>query len=152
MCDSAEHFANLPLVTQLLCWCRFLENYVSRLTSRLSQIQQEQGKQGYIDADPDEDIAAASQADSSGELKWDQVQPLLTEYDGMIYSLQAKLTERQEELGRFEVKLDDISSENAELVDKLKHALKEVTTMVLSISYLALVYKAEARKYSRGTT
>lgn len=109
---------------------RFLENYVSRLNSRLAQIQQEQGKKGYIDADLDAGSAAASQALGSGELKWDQVQPLLTEYDGMIYSLQAKLTERQDELGRFEVKLDDISTENAELVEKLKHALKEITTLV----------------------
>ena len=121
----ARHDLKLPL-----CVFRYLENYISRLTSRLAQIQQEQGKKGYIDADPDEAIATASRASGSGELKWNQVQPLLTEYDEMIYSLQTKLTERQEELGRFEVKLDDISNENSALVDKLKHALQEVTTMV----------------------
>lgn len=93
-------------------------------------MQQEQGKKLYIDADSDAEIAAVSQADGSGELKWHQVQPLLTEYDEMIYTLQAKLSERQEELGRFEVKLDEISSENAQLVDKLKLSLKEIATMV----------------------
>lgn len=109
---------------------------MSRLTSKLAQMQQERGKAGNMDADLDAGVAAPSQHDWSGELKWDQVQPLLTEYDGMIYSLQAKLSERQEELGRFESKLDDISRENAALVDKLKHALKEITTTVCCMHYL----------------
>jgi hypothetical protein len=109
-----------------------LESYISRLTSRLAQIQQDQGKKRCFDADPDPNLAAASQAGGSGELTWDQVQPLLTEYDEMIYSLQVKLTERQEELGRFEVKLGDISTENATLVESLKDSLKEFTTMVRS--------------------
>ena len=120
-----------PLTTESQrCLFRYLENYVSRVTTRLTQMHQEQGKKGYIDADPDEAIASASRASGTGELKWDQVQPLLTEYDEMIYTLQTKLTERQEELGRFEVKLDDISKENAALVGKLKHVLQEEVTMV----------------------
>jgi hypothetical protein len=116
------------------CRHRFLESYISRLTARLAQIQQEQGKKGCFDDDSDPNGTPAIRPGGSGELTWDQVQPLLTEYDEMIYSLQVKLTERQEELGRFELKLGDISTENAELVEKLKSSLKEMTTMVRSVS------------------
>lgn len=69
--------------------------------------------------------------DSTGcQLELEEVQPLLAAYDTTIAHLQGKLQDRQDEVRRFEQRLEQISIENCGLLESLKTVMQEAAQNV----------------------
>jgi TolA-binding protein len=105
---------------------------VSRLTAKLSEMQLSSShppEHEWEEAHESEDDVENREA-ASGSLTTQKIQPLLHAYDDTIRQLQDKLSDRKDEVARFEHKLDEISSENVRLVERLREALQDVASHV----------------------
>lgn len=107
---------------------------MARLTSKLSELRLVSSQRSEIqNSAPNGDNGIERSAEMpSGALTMEKVQPLLSAYDETINELQGKLSARKDEIARFEQKLDEISTENSHLVERLKDALRDVANNVRS--------------------
>eukprot|EP00892_Ulva_mutabilis_P003208 jgi/Ulvmu1/12889/UM098_0077.1 len=118
----------------------FLEEYISRLTAKLSELQQlncsksetNMASAAKVVIEEQNDVESAALKTRRLQLDPDEVQPLLVAYDATIGRLQARLQDRQDEVLRFEQRLEQISADNEGLLDKLRVALQEAATSAVA--------------------
>lgn len=137
ICPEPRVFSTINLTQKFyvrrttVVFCRFLEEYIARLTAKLSELQHLDDKvAGDVESGQHSGRQDCARLTQRAQLDLEQVQPLLVAYDATIARLQAKLVDRQDEVQKFEQRLEQISGNNAGLLETLKMAVQEAATTV----------------------